>query len=134
MPTLDTNVLVRLLVGDDPRQTARVEALARESAEAEETLFVPLTVTLELEWVLRSRYRFSKDAVLATLVSLLETREIEFQDEGSVERALFLYRSRNADFAECLHLGCAVTHERLPLVTFDAQAARLDGARLLEGS
>jgi predicted nucleic-acid-binding protein len=89
---------------------------------------------LELEWVLRSRYRFSKDVVLATLVNLLETREIEFQDEGSVERALFFYRSKNADFAECLHLGCAVTQERLPLVTFDAQAARLDGAQLLGGS
>jgi predicted nucleic-acid-binding protein len=134
LPTLDTNVLVRLLVGDDLRQAAHAEALARESAEAGEALFVPLTVTLELEWVLRSRYRFSKDAVLATLVNLLETREIEFQDEGSVERALFFYRSKNADFAECLHLGCAVTHERLPLVTFDAQAARLDGAQLLGGS
>ena len=67
--------------------------------------------------MLRSRYRFPKDKVLSTLVNLLETREIEFQDEGSVERALFFYRSTNADFAECLHLGCAVTHERLPLVT-----------------
>jgi predicted nucleic-acid-binding protein len=134
LPTLDTNVLMRLLVNDDRRQAAQAEALARESAEAEEALFVPLTVTLELEWVLRSRYRFTKGAVLATLVSLLETREIEFQDEGSVERALFFYRSKNADFAECLHLGCAVTHERLPLVTFDAQAARLDGAQLLGGS
>jgi predicted nucleic-acid-binding protein len=89
LPTLDTNVLVRLLVGDDLRQAGQAEALARESAEAGESLFVPLTVTLELEWVLRSRYRFPKDAVLATLVNMLETREIEFQDEGSVERALF---------------------------------------------
>ena len=93
-------------------------------------MFVPLTVMLELEWVLRSRYRFSKDAVLSALVNLLETREIEFQDEASVERALFFYRSKRADFAECLHLGCAVTHDRLPLVTFDRQAAGLEGAKL----
>ena len=134
MPSLDTNVLVRLLVGDDLRQTQQAEALARRSAETEEALFIPLTVALELEWVLRSRYRFPKDTVLAAFVNLLETREIEFQDEGSVERALFFYRSKNADFAECLHLGCAVTHGRLPLVTFDAQAARLDGAQLLKRS
>jgi predicted nucleic-acid-binding protein len=57
---------------------------------------------------------------------LLETREIEFQDEASVERALFFYRSKKADFAECLHLGCAVIHDRLPLVTFDRQAAELE--------
>jgi predicted nucleic-acid-binding protein len=126
-------VLVRLLVGDDARQAAQAEALARESAGTGEPLFVPLTVILELEWVLRARYRFPKDTVLATLVSLLETREIEFHDEASLERALFFYRSRRADFAECLHLGCAVTHDRLPLVTFDRQAARLEGAKLLGG-
>jgi predicted nucleic-acid-binding protein len=103
------------------------------SARTGEPLFVPLTVILELEWVLRARYRFPKDTVLATLVSLLETREIEFQDEPSLERALFFYRSQRADFAECLHLGCAVTHDRLPLWTFDRQAARLEGAKLLGG-
>ena len=124
---------MRLLVGDDRRQAAQAQTLARECAETNEPLFVPLTVMLELEWVLRSRYRFSKDAVLAALVNLLETREIEFQDEASVERALFFYRSKRADFAECLHLGCAVTHDRLPFVTFDRQAAGLGGAKLLGG-
>lgn len=134
MPTLDTNVLVRLLVGDDARQAAQAAAVVREGAEAGDPLFLPLTVMLELEWVLRSRYRFRKDVVLATLVKLLESREIEFQDEASLERALFFYRSRKADFAECLHLGCAVTHDRMPFVTFDRQAARLDGTKLLGGS
>ncbi len=133
MPTLDTNVIVRLLVGDDPSQTAQAETLAREAARTGEALLVPLTVLLELEWVLRARYRFSKDSVLGTLVKLLETRELEFQEEAAVERALFFYRSNKADFAECLHLGCAIAQDRLPLVTFDRQAARLEGATLLEG-
>jgi predicted nucleic-acid-binding protein len=131
VPTLDTNVLVRLLVADDVRQAEQAAAVVREAVEAGDPLFLPLTVVLELEWVLRSRHRFRKDVVLATLVKLLESREIEFQDEASLERALFFYRSRKADFAECLHLGCAVTHDRMPLVTFDCQAARLDGTKLL---
>jgi predicted nucleic-acid-binding protein len=129
---LDTNVLVRLLVGDDARQSARARALARRITVRDEPLFVPLTVTLELEWVLRARYGFSKDEVLVTFVRLLETRELEFQDEASLERAIFLYRSANADFAECLHIGAAMTHERAPLLTFDRSAARLGGAELLE--
>jgi len=95
--------------------------------------FVPLTVVVELEWVLRARYRFSKGSVLGTLVKLLEARELEFQEEACVERALFFYRSNKADFAECLHLGCAITQDRLPLITFDRQAARLEGVTLLEG-
>lgn len=131
MPGLDTNILVRLLVDDDPRQAAKVEALVFASERKREPLFLPLTVTLELEWVLRSRYHFSKDAVLSTLSNLLETREITFQDEASVERALYFYRSQKADFAECLHLGCAMTHGQLPFLTFDRQAARLEGAELV---
>jgi predicted nucleic-acid-binding protein len=124
-------VLVRLLVEDDSRQTAQAEALAQDAADGGESVFVPLTVMLELEWVLRSRYGFPKHTVVAALVEMLETRELEFQDEGSVERALHFYRSQGADFAECLHLGTAVSHERLPFLTFDRQAAKLEGAQLI---
>jgi predicted nucleic-acid-binding protein len=125
---LDTNVLVRLLTGDDTRQAARARALVEKSAEP---LFVPLTVALELEWVLRARYACSRDTVILTFVRLLETRELDFQEEASVERAIFLYRSTNADLGECLHAATAITHERAPLKTFDRKAARLEGVELL---
>ncbi len=131
MTTLDTNVLVRLLVDDDPVQRAAAVRLVNRCTQNGQSLFVPLTVALELEWVLRSRYRFSKESIVATLASLLETRELLFQDESAVEHALHCYRGSNADFAECLHLGCATVAGQLPLETFDKQAARLDGARLL---
>lgn len=131
MPSVDTNVLVRLLVDDDSAQTAQAETLLRGSVRTGEPLFVPLTVALELEWVLRSRYRLPKDSILTTFSNLLESRELEFQDEASIERALHFYRSQKADFAECLHLGSAFTHRRIPFMTFDQQAARLEGARLL---
>lgn len=131
MPALDTNVLVRLLVGDDPGQARQArDALARAERDAE-PLLVPLTVVLELEWVLRVSYRYSKDQVTATLSALLEARALEFHEEASVERALHYYRAGGADFAECLHLGCAATAERTPLLTFDRRAARLPDARAL---
>jgi predicted nucleic-acid-binding protein len=131
MPAIDTNVLVRPLVDDDPQQTARVRELVEECARRDELLFVPLTVSLELEWVLRARYSFTRDEVLAALVGLLESREFEFQDEPSVEHALYLYRSTNADFAECLHLAAAIAHNRTPLLTFDRTASRLEGAQVI---
>lgn len=131
MPGLDTNVLVRLLTADDARQSASARALVQRAARAGESLFVPLTVVLELEWVLRSRYRYSKKLVLATLSSLLETRELDFQEEAAVEHALHYYRHGRVDFAECLHVGCAASSDRLPQMTFDRLAARLDGARLM---
>ena len=56
MPSLDTNLLVRLLVADDLPQLHAVESLIRSAVRRRQTLFVPITVVLELEWVLRARY------------------------------------------------------------------------------
>ena len=62
---------------------------------------------------------------------LLETRELAWQAEPALERALHLYRQGTADFADCLHAGLCDEAGRQPLLTFDAKAAKLDGARLL---
>lgn len=127
VPSLDTNVVVRLLVADDAAQGEAARALVRRQSP----LFVPLTVVLELEWVLRSRYRYPKTQVLGALSALLEARELVFQAEEAVEHALHFYRRGKADFAECMHLGCAAAEGHLPMMTFDRRAARLTGARRL---
>jgi len=132
MPALDTNVLVRFLVGDDPRQGEIATRYIRAAAP-QDTLFISSTVALELEWVLRSRYKCDKTVVVGAFNSLLESREIEFQEEATVERALSLYAEHVADFADCMHLAVAVTHERLLLVTFDRKASRMEGMELLPG-
>lgn len=131
MPSVDTNVLVRLLAADDAKQATQAKALMQRAARTGDNLFVPLTVVLELEWVLRSRYQYPKEQVLGTLSSLLETRELQFQEEAAVEHALHYYRRSRVDFAECLHMGCAASAGQLPLMTFDRSAARLEGAKLV---
>lgn len=131
MAALDTNVLVRLLVEDDAAQFAYAKALVDRTQQRAEILFVPVTVMLELEWVLRARYGFGKSAVLKALNALLETRELEFQFEAALERALYAYRNNTVDFADCLHAGLCGAHDRTPMLTFDAKAARLDGVQLL---
>lgn len=125
MPGLDTSVLVRWLVDDDDRQTARAERLFKSARANQTSLFVPTTVALAVEWVLRSCYGFDKAAVLATFNALLETQELEFQDEAAIEQALHLYRSGTAAFADCRHAGLCIAAARAPLVTFDEKAARL---------
>ena len=132
MPGLDTNVLVRWILDDDPRQAARVQRLFEEVSEQQLPLFVPSTVMLELEWVLRSRYKFDKSTVLGTFNALLETQELEFQDEPALERALSLYRQGSADFADCLHAGQCGSAGRAPMITFDETAARLPSVELLK--
>ena len=127
MPALDTNVLIRFLVKDDPKQAGEVERFIHHYVGTEATLFIPLSVTLETEWVLRSVYKFQKHSVMELFVNLLETRELNFQDEASVESAIFLYRDNNVDFADCLHVATAFTHDHLPLMSFDKKAIRVEG-------
>ena len=94
-------------------------------------MFVPVTVVLELEWVLRSRFKFSKDGVLLTLSSLFSAAELAFESERALEAALQLLRNGSADFADCLHVALAAQAGEQPLWTFDKNAAKVNGAQLL---
>jgi predicted nucleic-acid-binding protein len=124
---IDTNVLVRLLIEDDAEQTRRAQRLVLRAAERGETVVVPLLVMIETEWVLRSCYGLDKEAVHRSLRSLLETRELEFEDEAAVEEALFNFLEGPCGFADCLiaahnrRLGCTAT------ATFDTKAVRTPG-------
>ena len=129
--SLDTNVLVRWLLADDAAQTARVLALLDSAAAQNASFFVPSTVQLELEWVLRRRYGLDKATVLTTFVALLETRELQLQFELALEQALHLCRFGSADIADCLHAGLSEATRRAPLLTLDAKAAQLEGVRLV---
>jgi predicted nucleic-acid-binding protein len=131
MAALDTNVLVRYIVQDDAAQLAAAKRLISRCVAEGLTLFVPVTVVLELEWVLRSNFGFEKGEVLRTLSSLFSTAELTFESERALEVALHLFRKASADFADCLHV--ALTHEagEPPLWTFDKGAARVSGAQLL---
>ncbi|MDX1569452.1 MAG: type II toxin-antitoxin system VapC family toxin [Xanthomonadales bacterium] len=127
MPALDTNVILRYVVEDDPSQTLVAQRYIERHVEAGETLFLATSVVLETESVLRSVYRFSKDEVIGVFVGLLESREMRFQDEESLERAVHLYRELNIDFADCLHLATAQTFGCLPLATFERKARDVEG-------
>jgi len=132
VPGLDTNVLARWLVTDDDDQTQRAQKLFKSAVSRQAPLFVPSTVMLELEWVLRSRYRFDKNTVLQAFNALLETQELEFQAEDALERALHAYRQGAAEFADCLHAGLCAAADRAPLLTFDEKAARQTGIELIK--
>ena len=131
MPALDTNVLVRYLVEDDAVQVATARRFIRRCVTEGQALFIPVTVSLELEWVLRSNFGFGKDAVVQTLSDLLTSTELSFESERALEVALLLYKEGSADYSDCLHIALAVEAGEQPLWTFDKVASKVDGARLL---
>lgn len=123
---LDTNVLVRFLVQDDQPQFERAQKLiGRESRTG--GVLISLLVLLETEWVLRSRYSLAKAEIIAAFSGLLGSVELNFEDEHSIEEALFTWKDSSANFADCLigarhrALGCRAT------ASFDARAAKLPG-------
>ena len=131
MPALDTNVLVRYIVQDDSAQWTAARRLVRKCVSEQSTLFVPVTVTLELEWVLRSSFGYGKVETIRVLSELFSAAELSFESEQALEVALELYRSTSADFADCLHIALAAQAGELPLWTFDKTAAKAGGASLL---
>jgi predicted nucleic-acid-binding protein len=124
---IDTNVLVRFLVRDDEAQFERARDLIESEVAANEPVFVSLLVLLETEWVLRSRYQLVKAEILAAFSRLLDSADLTFEDEISIESALYVWKDSPAQFADCLigarhrACGCRAT------ASFDAEAAKLSG-------
>jgi len=131
MPALDTNVLVRYVVEDDAIQLAAAKRLINRCVAEGVTLFIPVTVVLELEWVLRSSFGFAKDEVMLALSNLFSAAELTFESERALEVALQLFRESSVDFADCVHIALSAQAGEQPLWTFDKGAAKLSGAQLL---
>ena len=120
---LDTNVLLRLVLDDDPRQQAAALRIGASFDDVNRG-FVSLIVLVELYWALRSRYRQPKDVALNAIGRLMATRGLVFEGAEAVTRALYRAAHSRADFADAviaernLDLGCART------MTFDRDAAK----------
>jgi predicted nucleic-acid-binding protein len=97
MIAVDTNVLVRLLTGDDSKQEAARSLFAREP------IWIAKTVLLETGWVLRSLYGLEEAEILAAFTKLLGLENVHAEDESSVAAALAL-TTRGIEFADALHL------------------------------
>ena len=123
MIAVDTNVLVRLLVRDDEAQYRSAHALLRH-----QHIFVPDSVLLETEWVLRFAYDFQPQAVCAALRGILGLKNVSVEDALKTARVLDWHES-GLDFADALHLAKS---EHLPaLKTFDE--AFIKGSKTLSG-
>ena len=98
MTAVDTNVVVRLLTGDDPAQAPEAQALFESGP-----IWIAKTVLLETDWVLRSAYGFDESMVRAAIIKLLGLDEVHTEDESAVEAALNL-TTHGIEFAGALHL------------------------------
>jgi predicted nucleic-acid-binding protein len=125
----DTNVLVRVLVGDDPAQTKRAERAFLRHCKSD-GVFVSHVVLAEIAWVLSAAYGMNRAAIHERLARLVRTRGIEVENLELVLAALERFERGKADFADYLIAGTA-TSLGAELLTFDKRLAQEDGIRLL---
>ena len=116
MLAIDTNLVVRYLTGDHPRQSARARALIDGN-----DVFVATTVLLETEWVLRSVYEFTTAQASKALRDFAGLPRVTIEDPSAAAQALD-WMDAGIDFADALHLAKARACEAF--ITFDERLAR----------
>jgi predicted nucleic-acid-binding protein len=127
---LDTNVLVRYVMQDDPGQAARATRLM-DSLTPEEPGFVALVCVVEAGWVLSSSYGLTRAQVALVVEGLLRTKELAVERADVVLRALRVFQASSADLADCLIAQAGLSAGCDRTMTFDRKAARLAGMALL---
>jgi predicted nucleic-acid-binding protein len=127
---IDTNVLVRYLVKDDPAQAPLAVAVMNALTPAEPG-WLGLAALAETVWVLSRTYRLNRDAIIAILAKLLASRDLVLEQRALVQAAFLRFRSGKAQFADCLIAASARAAGCTRTVTFDRVAARDAGMELL---
>jgi predicted nucleic-acid-binding protein len=130
MIALDTNVIVRYLTQDDPRQASAATKLI-ESFSSDAPGFITTTVILELVWVLESSYRVQRKEIIRTLEMLLRSKELIIERAEVIWQALRGFAAGKADFADFLIERCGHAADCQYTATFDRNAAASAGMRLL---
>jgi predicted nucleic-acid-binding protein len=120
---IDTNVLLRYLVQDDPAQSATAtrffDALTSESRG-----FISIVTLSELYWVLDHSFKLSRAEILEILKELISSETLRFEQQEVVQQALAGYALGKADFDDYLIVTCAQLAGCDYIVTFDRDAAR----------
>ena len=126
MRAVDTNVLVRLIARDDPKQLRAAEAFVSNGA------WISPLVLAETAWVLDAVYARSAKQIATAVKMLLSHQQLAIQDVEVVALALEQFRMRpSLGFSDCLILELARKAGHLPLGTFDRSLGRVEGAERL---
>jgi predicted nucleic-acid-binding protein len=131
---IDTNVLVRLIVADEPRQAAVARNFIRERCSSADPGFVSNVVLAEIAWILATGYGYSRLQIADAIDQIMETVQLQVESSTDIAAALAEYRAGPADFADCLIGQTNRTADCSHTVTFDRKAAKLETFELLKSS
>ncbi|MFN8443007.1 MAG: PIN domain-containing protein [Caldilineaceae bacterium] len=130
IPFVDTDVIIRLLTGDDPVKQAQAVALFEEVEQGKLTLAAPDTVIADAVFVLASPrlYRLPRAEVAALLTPLVQLSHFRLQNRNAVLAALSLYGSTNGlDFGDALIVAAMQEAGSQTLYSYDSHFDRIPG-------
>lgn len=131
MISLDTNILVRLLTNDEPRQTQKARVALDQAVQDQHRIWVSLVVVCELVWVLRRLYGYDKTHVIVAVTALLKFSGLEMENPKAVKKALDQLQHSPADFSDILLGHLSLEQGAAHVLTFDKKAAKLATHKLL---
>jgi predicted nucleic-acid-binding protein len=127
---LDTNVLVRYIMQDDPKNSPKATKLI-ESLDADNPGYITMVSVVELYWVLTSCYELTEQQAAQALEAILRTKQFLVERADQVMRALRVFGDGTADFADCLIERSAASAGCTQTMTFDVGASKHAGMTLI---
>jgi predicted nucleic-acid-binding protein len=124
MKAVDTNVLVRFLVGDDIQQAKKVYRIFKKAESEKESFLVPLLVVLELLWVLESVYEIPKSEIIDSINELMLMPILKFESQGAIRQFLLSAQNGKFDLSDLLIAHSAKTLGCVSVITFDKKASK----------
>lgn len=134
MKGIDTNILVRFLVGDDPDQANAVYNLFKKIEEDKRQLFVSLLVVLELLWVLEAVYKIKRNKIIASLADLILMPILEFENLEAIQNFIIESKNTRYELSDLLIANTSSFYGCESVLTFDKQASKYSLFELLKVS
>ena len=124
MKAIDTNILIRFLVGDDEMQTKKVYSILKKAESEKKDLFVPLLVVLEMIWVLESVYDISRTEILDSISDLLLMPIFKFDQQSALQQLVHSAQGNKYDLSDLLIAHSAKVNGCEAVITFDKKASK----------
>jgi predicted nucleic-acid-binding protein len=128
---LDTNVVVRYLTQDDPRQAAAATRLFEKVLSAGNPGFITAITLCEIAWVLADCYGADKSRIGEVISGLLGSKQVIVEHAELAWKAMRAWEASGADFSDALIAQVALSHGASRVLTFDKAAAKLAGFELI---
>jgi predicted nucleic-acid-binding protein len=132
MKAVDTNILVRFLIGDEEQQAEKVYTILKNAESERKALFVPLLVVLEMIWVLESVYEVSRTQILDAIKDILLMPIFKFDQHSALQQFVHVAPGNQYELSDLLIACSAKENGCEAVMTFDKKASKFSLFELVE--